>query len=107
MYNIMINIIAWIAVIWFAILVFWHIVIFVWLKVNHHDCKYFAIKRTTYFSNTEFNNFYIIPSINCNLKGMYKNINLALFLWNLSIEYHLVDEKEEELEVEVRRKMNE
>jgi len=107
MYNLVINIIAYIAIIWFVSLAFWNIVVYVWFKITKGDCKYVGIKRTTYFTDIlDDEGLCILPTIHLHLKGMYKYIEITWLSWSYSMYYQLFDEVEEEIEAEIRRKMN-
>lgn len=104
MYNIIINIIAWIAIIWFVSLMFWHIAIYCWNRLDC-GCKYVTIKRTTYFMHNCDTNFILLPSIDISILSKYKSIEFSWFVWSFSICYHIMTEKEEDLEAQIRYKL--
>lgn len=105
MYNIIINIIAWTTIVWSICLIFWHIFLYVWYKIDDDIPKYTSIERTTYFFHTEYDTFYIFPSINFQLNSWYKEIEIAWLKWSFYMSYHLVTEEEENIKAKVKSEM--
>ena len=104
MYNIIINIIAWTAILWFVSVLFWHIAIYCWNRLDY-NCKYITIKRATYFMHNSDSGFILLPSIDLNILGDYKSIEFSWFMWSFSINYHIMTDKEEDLEAQIRYKL--
>ena len=104
MYNIVINIIAWIAIIWFITLMFWNLVLYVWFKVTC-DCKYICVTRDCYITETEFSEWILIPTIKLHLNGDYKSFYISWLKLTYIMEYHLKTEKQEDEEAEIRRQL--
>lgn len=104
MYNIIINVIAWLAIIQFVLLVLWHIIIYIHVKISE-DYDYVSIRRNTYLFDTEYKEWYIIPTISLHITTTSTNINITWLKWNLSINYMLVTELDEAAEHEIKVKI--
>lgn len=104
MYNIIINIIAWLAIIQFVLLVLWNIIIHIHVKISK-DYNYISIRRNTYLVETDFKEWYIIPTISLNITKISTNIIVTWLKWNLSIDYMLITELDEVAEHEIKNKL--
>ena len=104
MYNIIINIIAWLAIIQFVLLVLWHIIIYIHVKISK-DYNYVSIRKNTYLFETEYKEWYIIPTISLHKSIISTNIDITWLKWNLSIVYMLITELDEEAERKIRNKL--
>lgn len=107
MYDIIINIIAWIAIIWFVSIMLVNIFLYVYYYLAKDD-NFVCITRDTsfYVNSTEW---YILPSIEfCPAlkESSWTNINIYWLKWVFSISYHIKTEKEEEIECMVRKELN-
>ena len=104
MYNIIINIIAWLAIIQFVLLVLWHIIIYIHVKISK-NYDYVSIRRNTYLVETDFKEWYIIPTISLNITKISTTIIITWLKWNLSIDYMLITELDEVAEHEIKNKL--
>lgn len=104
MYNIIINIIAWLAIIQFVLLVLWHIIIYIHVKISK-DYNYISIRRNTTLFETDYKEWYIIPTISLNKTKTSTNINITWLKWNLSIDYMLITEIDEIAESKIRNEL--
>ena len=104
MYNIIINIIAWLAIIQFVLLVLWHIIIYIHVKISK-DYDYVSIRRNTYLFETDYGEWYIIPTISLHKTKISTNVDITWLKWNLSITYMIITELDERAEHEIRNKL--
>lgn len=101
-------IIGIIAIIWIGLLLFFHITLYI-VFIFSENIKYTSVTRNTSIYGTQFDEWYIIPTISFLLEfndNSYPSFTITWLKWNFNISYHLKTEKEEDLEVEVREKLN-
>ena len=106
LYNIFINIVAWIAIVLFLLLLFLHIFILIYYKLTD-DVKYVGIRRTSYLFTTYYEEIYILPAISLNLVAQYKSISFMWLKYTFTLSYHIFTDKEENEEAEFRLKVKE
>lgn len=97
-------IIGIIALIWLGLLIFFHIVLYINF-VFSEETKYTSVERNIAIYKTQFNEWYIIPTISFHLEfkdKSYPCFNIIWLKWNFNISYHLKTEEEEEIESQVR-----
>jgi hypothetical protein len=102
-------IIASIAILWVIILFFINLFLFIYFKLNM-DSKYIGVIRETNIFNTEFNEWYLIPtiSIKFNFDSYHTDlcwIQITYLKWAFNIYYRIKTEEEEKIECEVRQKL--
>lgn len=103
MYNIVINIIAWLAILWLLVTLVFHIIVFIVSSYGDTN-DYICIRRSTYFTSTEFQSWYIIPTISLEF-GKYPELSLFWLKYRFDMCYHIMSEQEERIEAEVRKQL--
>lgn len=101
-------IIGIIAVIWIGLLLFFHIVLYIAFCFSE-ETKYTSVQRDISLYGTQFDEWYIIPTISFHLEfkdKSYPSFNIIWLKWNFNVSYHLKTEEEEDIEAEVRQKLN-
>lgn len=74
------------------------------------NSKYIGVIRETNIFNTEFNEWYLIPTISIKFNFNSSRIEFCwiqiIFLkWTFNIDYRIKTEEEERIECEVRQKL--
>lgn len=101
-------IIGIIAVIWIGLLLFFHIALYI-AFIFSEETKYTSVARDISLYGTQFNEWYIIPTISFHLEfknNSYPSFSIIWLKWQFYMSYHLKTEKEEDIEAEVREKLN-
>lgn len=102
-------IIGIIALIWIGLLLFFHIALYITF-IFSEEIKYTSVQRDVSLFETQFNEWYIIPTISFHLEfkdKSYPSFNIIWLKWNFNMSYHLKTGEEEDIEAEVRRQLNE
>lgn len=107
MISYILQIIGIIAIIWICALVIAHIILHTVIKYAFDGTDWTSIERETSIYNTEFYEWYIIPTISFHINfndTTYPSFQITWLKWIFNISYHFKTEEEEEIEVEVRTK---
>ena len=94
-------------IIWFGLVSLFNIVVYIAMRYSSEN-KYCWLTRDTSVMGTEFNEWYLIPSINFHfgfLDKTWPTIIIVWLKWNLTICYHLKTEEEEELYCKLRHEL--
>lgn len=99
------SILGIIFLIWISIVFIWNLIIYIIYKYTD-DCRYTYLKRSTALYNTEYDEWYIIPSFGFHIDSIckYPTIQLVWLKWQFVIYYHFETEEEESIESETRIK---
>ena len=103
--NIVLSILGIIFVIWISIVFIWNCIITIVFRFTD-DSPYTSLKRTTCIYPTDFNEWYIIPSLSFHIDNIckYPHISFTWLKWTFSITYHFETEEEEHFKIEARTK---
>lgn len=99
-------IIGIIALIWIGTLVIAHIILHTVIKHAFNDTEWTSIQRDTNIYNTEFYEWYILPTISFSIDfndKTYPSFQITWLKWIFNLSYHFKTEEEEEIEAEVRK----
>lgn len=105
MITIILSILGVIFLIWISIVFIWNLIIYIVYKYTD-DCKYTYLKRSTVIFDTEYGEWYIIPSFSFHIDSVcrYPTLQFMWLKWQFIICYHFQTDEEESIEVETRRK---
>lgn len=105
MITIILSILGVIFLIWIVVVFIWNLIIYIVYKYTD-DCKYTYLKRSTVIYDTEYGEWYIIPSFNFRIDSVcrYPTLQFMWLKWQFIICYHFQTDEEESIEVETRRK---
>ena len=105
MFTTILSILGIIFLIWIGIVFIWNIIIYIIFKYID-DCRYTYLKRSTVIFNTEYDEWYIIPSFSFHIDSIckYPTIRFVWLKWQFVVYYHFETDEEEGIEVETRRK---
>jgi len=101
--NIVLSIFGIIFIIWFFVVFIWNIILYIIHKfADYYD--YTSLKRCTTVYNTEFNEWYFIPTFSFHIESVtkYPNITIVWLKWQYVITYHFQTEEEESIEIKAR-----
>lgn len=105
MITIILSILGVIFLIWISIVFIWNLIIYIVYKYTD-DCKYTYLKRSTVIYDTEYGEWYIIPSFSFHIDSIckYPTFEFIWLKWQFVVYYHFQTEEEESIEVETRKK---
>ena len=105
MLTIILSILGVIFLIWISIVFIWNLIIYIVYKYTD-DYKYTYLKRSTVIYDTEYDEWYLIPSFSFHIDSIckYPTIQFVWLKWQFVVYYHFQTEEEESIEVETRRK---
>lgn len=108
MYYIFVNVIAWIAIVWWILVLFYSIVVYIIYTWNN-DSKFTCVTRDIDIYKTDTDTIYFIPTVGFRFSlpnHSYPTIELIWLCWIMCISYHIKTNHELDIEAEVRRTLN-
>lgn len=105
MITTILSILGVIFLIWISVVFIWNLILYIIYKYID-DIKYTYLRRSTVLVNTEYNDWYIIPSVSFYIDNIckYPTITFVWLKWQFTISYHFMTEEEEQIEFETRKK---
>lgn len=103
MITTILSILGVIFLIWIVVVFIWNLIIYIIYKYTD-DCKYTYLKRSTVICDTEYGEWYIIPSFSFHISSIcnYPTFEFIWLKWQFVVYYHFQTEEEESIEVKTR-----